>query len=295
MKPLLFTLSAAEGLAGALAGGEAAETGRLEVRRFPDRETCVRLLTPVAGRDALFLCSLDDPDSKTIPLLFAAAAARAQGALRVGLVAPYLAYMRQDRAFREGEAVTSVTYAGLLSSAFDWLATVDPHLHRHPTLSAIYTLEAEAVSAARPIADWIGREVERPILIGPDEESRQWIEKIAGLVDAPVGVLRKERRGDRDVVLFGGGLELEGRTPVIVDDIVSSARTMAEAVRLLRSRGSPPPICIGVHALFGGDALQVLQDAGPGRIVTTDTVAHATNCISVGAELAAAIARWAAG
>lgn len=295
MKPLLFTLSAAQGLAASLTRGEVAEAGQMEIRRFPDRETYVRLLTPVAGRDVLFLCSLDDPDGKTMPLLFAAAAARAQGARRVGLVAPYLAYMRQDRAFREGEAVTSVTYARLLSSAFDWLVTVDPHLHRHPTLGAIYTMETEAVSAAGPIADWMGREVERPVLIGPDEESRQWVAEIAGLIDAPVRVLRKERRGDRDIDIFGGELELDGRTPVIVDDIVSSARTMAQAVRLLRSRGSPPPICIGVHALFGDDALQVLQAAGPGRIVTADTVAHATNGISVGGEIAAAIARWTAG
>lgn len=294
MKPVLFALSAAEGLTAALSGGDVAEAGQLETRRFPDRETYLRLLTPVAGRDVLLLCTLDDPDAKTVPLLFAAAAAREQGARRVALVAPYLAYMRQDLAFRAGEAVTSVTYARLLSSAFDWLVTVDPHLHRHPTLGAIYDMEAEAVSAARPIAAWIRDEVERPLLIGPDEESRQWVAEIARLVGAPFTVLRKERRGDLDVGIAGEQLETGDRTPVIIDDIISSAHTMAEAVRVVRSRGFPPPICVGVHALFAGDALQVLEPAGAARIVTVDTVAHPTNAIAGGAEIAAAIARWSA-
>lgn len=293
MKPVLFALSAADGLTAALSGGEVAETGQVETRRFPDGETYLRLLTPVAGRDVLLLCSLDDPDGKTVPLLFAAAAARAQGARRVGLVAPYLAYMRQDRAFRAGEAVTSVTYARLLSSAFDWLLTVDPHLHRHPTLGAIYDMEAEAVSAARPIAAWIRNEVERPLLIGPDEESRQWVAQIARLAKAPFAVLRKERRGDLEVGISGERLEAGDRVPVIIDDIISSARTMAEAVRFVSSRGPLPPICVGVHALLAGDALPVLRSAGAARIVTADTVAHPTNAISVGAEIAASICRWA--
>ena len=66
-----------------------------------------------------------------LPLIFAAATARELAAAKIGLVAPYLAYMRQDRRFNPGEAVTSRQVAGLLSSAFDWLVTVDPHLHRY--------------------------------------------------------------------------------------------------------------------------------------------------------------------
>jgi hypothetical protein len=84
----------------------------------------------VKDRDIVLVCTLNDPDSKTLALLFAARNAKELGARSVGLVAPYLGYMRQDRRFREGEAITSAHFAALVSSSFDWLVTVDPHLHR---------------------------------------------------------------------------------------------------------------------------------------------------------------------
>jgi ribose-phosphate pyrophosphokinase len=287
MSPLLFTLSAADGLPERLCAERGFESGEVETRQFPDGESYVRLRSPVAGRDVILLCSLDRPDGKTLKLLFAAAAARAQGARSVGLIAPYLAYMRQDRVFHEGEALTSVTYARLLSSAVDWLVTVDPHLHRHPNLSAIYAIPSAAVSAAGPIAEWIGREVPKPFLIGPDEESAQWVGEIAGRAGAPFALLRKMRSGDYDVSLDGSDTDLGERTPVIVDDIVSSARTMAAAVRFLRAKGAAMPVCIAVHAVFSDDALQHLQEAGPARIVTTDTIGHATNAIEIAAQVRA--------
>ncbi|MGX6570359.1 ribose-phosphate pyrophosphokinase-like domain-containing protein [Cupriavidus necator] len=76
--------------------------GEAEVRRFPDGESYVRLLQPVAGCEAMVVCTLDRPDARLVPLLWHAAAAREGGAVRVGLVAPYLAYMRQDKLFRTG-------------------------------------------------------------------------------------------------------------------------------------------------------------------------------------------------
>ncbi|MGZ8998214.1 MAG: ribose-phosphate diphosphokinase, partial [Allosphingosinicella sp.] len=254
----------------------------------------VRLRSDVSGRDVVLLCSLDSPDEKILPLLFAAAAAREQGARRVGLVAPYLAYMRQDKAFKSGEAVTSSIFARTISTVFDWLVTVDPHLHRHPGLESIYSIPAIAVSAAGPIAEWIGREVPSPFLIGPDEESVQWVGLIAKLAAAPFTTLRKTRRGDRDVDISGTGIAIGDRTPVIVDDIISSAVTMAEAVRLIRRKGGPPPICIGVHALFADGAVPALQAAGPARIVTVDTIGHPTNAIGVAGVLAEALAQMLA-
>jgi phosphoribosylpyrophosphate synthetase len=84
----------------------------------------------LTSRTVVLACSLARPDEKTLPLLFAADAARDLGAAKVLLAAPCLAYLRQDRRFHAGEAVTSRSYAALLSRAFDALVTADPHLHR---------------------------------------------------------------------------------------------------------------------------------------------------------------------
>ena len=289
MSPLLFPLDGSQELAaGLLAHGF--DRGELGRRQFPDGESYVRLLTPTEGRDVVLLCSLDGPDTKTLPLLFAADAARAQGARSVGLAAPYLAYMRQDKAFNPGEAVTSKTYSHLLSAHFDWLVTLDPHLHRYPSLASVYSIPAIAASATRPVARWIEENVERPFLIGPDVESEQWVEAIAALAGAPFTVFHKTRKGDRDVSIEGTRAPIPaGATPVIVDDIASSARTMIEAVRLLKDSNVPPAVCIAVHALFAGDAFPRLLEAGPAAILSTNSVAHPSNAIDVSAVIAEAI------
>jgi ribose-phosphate pyrophosphokinase len=85
----------------------------------------LRFTTAPDQRFVVVVCTLDRPNAKLLPLLFAASTARELGAARVGLVAPYLAYMRQDRRFNPGEAVTSLQVASLLSHAFDWMVTVD--------------------------------------------------------------------------------------------------------------------------------------------------------------------------
>ena len=116
---------------------------------------------------------------------------RENGARSIGLAAPYLAYMRQDTEFRPGEVVTSRHFAQLISEQFDWLVTIDPHLHRYPTLEAIYTIPAVAATATDAIADWISQNVNDPIVVGPDEESRQWVDRIATLAGARSIVLRE--------------------------------------------------------------------------------------------------------
>ena len=254
----------------------------LESRRFPDGEIYLRVLGDVQGSDVAVVAQLREPDAQIPGLLFLADALRDLGAARVGLVAPYLPYMRQDTRFQPGEAVTSISFAKLVSAAFDWLVTVDPHLHRHATLADIYRIPSEVVPSAPAIAAWVQTQVKRPHLIGPDEESVQWVREVAGFIGCPYEVLRKERRGDRDVVLTLPELDaLQGRTPVLVDDIISSAHTLAEAVRALRARGSAPPVCVGVHALFAGDGAALLQAAGAARVVTCNTLAHASNAIDV--------------
>lgn len=284
---LILALPGNERLAAGLAAELDAELGAMTVRRFPDGESYVRLETPVAGREVMLACTLGDPDPKLLPLLFAASTARELGAARVGLVAPYLAYMRQDKRFREGECVTSEHFAALLSRHVDWLVTVDPHLHRRATLGEVYPIASAAVRSAPLLAEWIAANVRSPVLIGPDSESEQWVAEVARGTGAPFLVLDKVRRGDRDVtVSVPDGAALGGRTPVLVDDIVSTAGTMISACRALAGRGGGAPVCVAVHAIFAGDAHDALLSAGAARVVTTNTVPHPSNAIDVNARVA---------
>jgi ribose-phosphate pyrophosphokinase len=265
-------------------------TGAVEVHRFPDGEARVRLTGTVGSEDVVLVAGLDRPDEKMLPLLFAAATARDLGAASVGLVVPYLPYLRQDRRFHAGEGVSARYFAGLLSRAVDWLVTVDPHLHRIATLEELFGIAAEAAHAAPLLAEWIRRHVEAPLVLGPDAESVQWVASIARLVDAPHAVFGKRRVGDRRVEIVLPDLAAHaGRRPVLVDDIISSGGTMAAAVRALRAGGWPAPDCLAVHAVFAEGAQGALRDAGAAAVVTCNTIPHPSNAIGVEGLLAEAV------
>jgi len=278
-------------LAERLAAALGWELGRVDVRQFPDGETYLRLATSPAGRAVALVCTLDRPNDKLLSLLFAAATARELQASKVGLVSPYRAYMRQDRRFKPGEAVTSRQVAHLLSGAFDWLVTVDPHLHRYGSLAEIYSIPTRVIHAAPLISRWIKMNVAEPLIIGPDTESEQWVAAVANDAGAPYAVLEKIRHGDRNVEIMLGDLNRwKDRTPVLVDDIISSGRTMLEAIRLLTAEGWSAPICIVVHGLFAEGADELLAQGGA-RVVTSNSVPHATNDIDLTPLLADASSR----
>ncbi len=282
MRPIVIAVPGCEDHAERLVPRVDGERGAIEVRRFPDGEVYVRIDAPIAGRDVVLVCGLDKPGDKILPLLFLAATARDLGARRVGLVAPYLSFMRQDSRFKPGEGVTSTYFAQLLSGVVDWLVTVDPHLHRWGSLDAIYKIPSRVAHAAPAIAAWVRREVERPLLVGPDTESAQWVAAVAALCDAPFLVLEKVRRGDRDVEVSPPDVAKHGgRTPVLIDDIISTARTMIATIGHLAAAGAAAPVCVGIHAVFADRAHDDLLAAGAARIATCNTILHASNAIDV--------------
>jgi ribose-phosphate pyrophosphokinase len=290
MNTLLLALPGAEALAERVAAGLRCSANTVEVHAYPDGEAGVRLRSDPAGQRVLLVAHLDHPDAKTLPLLFAADAARDLGAAQVGLVAPYLPYMRQDDRFRPGEAITSASYGRILSAAFDFVVTVDPHLHRWTSLEAVYATRTRVVAAAPAIAEWLAREVQRPIIVGPDAESEQWVAAVAARLEAPYLVMTKVRHGDRDVqVRMPHGARSDDRSPVLLDDIVSSGHTVATASHVLRGAGWGRPLCVAVHALVDAAGLDMLHRSGIARLVSCDTVPHPTNAIGVAPLLAEAI------
>ena len=278
-------------LATAVAKRLGARLDRLDWRHFPDGESLVAIDEDIAGADVVLFASLNAPDRKALPLWFAAQTARELGARRVGLVAPYLAYMRQDARFNAGESISATAFAKFLDECVDWVVTVDPHLHRISALGNVFRIPSTAVAAAPQLANWIRNEVVRPVLIGPDSESAQWVAVVAHEAGVPYEVLHKNRRGDREVEISLPDIErLRGCTPVFVDDIVSTGRTLIATLEHLYRLQLSPAVCVVIHAIFAGDAWEALQRAGAGRIVSTDSIAHPSNAISLAEPIAAAVA-----
>lgn len=262
----------------------------LVLHRFPDEETLVQLEAPLPDRPAVIVCTLDRPDAKLWPLMMAAATARELGASHVGLVAPYLAYMRQDARFHPGEAVSAQIFGRWLGDTFDWVVTADPHLHRHHGLEEIYPHPSSVVHAATELAAWVAAHVQKPLIVGPDDESAQWVTAVANLLCAPSVVAHKERRGDRDVSIRLPDLgQWREHTPVLLDDIIASGETMRQTLRVLRAQTSKPPVCVAMHGVFAEGALQGLCDEGAGVIITSNSIAGDTAQIDISGLVAHAI------
>lgn len=258
----------------------------IERHRFPDGELKLRLPAQLPSHVVL-LRSLADPNEKLIELLLVARTARQLGAQHVTLVAPYLAYMRQDIAFQAGEVVSQRVVGQFLASLFDAVITVDPHLHRIATLDqAIPMTQTVVLSAAPLLSDWIAQHHAHPLLIGPDSESAQWVAVAAQRHGFDYAVCEKTRHGDHAVDILLPNVPLAGRAIVLLDDIASSGRTLARAAQLLLEAGALSVDVAVTHALFAGDALDVIAAAGVSHLWSTDCISHATNAISVTAMMA---------
>lgn len=277
----------------ALAQSLSRETGmslaRIERHVFPDGEIKLRLSVPLPDQ-VVVLRSLDQPNSKLVELLLAARTARELGAKHLTLVTPYLAYMRQDIAFQPGEAASQKIVGQFLAQLFDAVITVDPHLHRVRTLKeAVPCAQALALTAAPLLAGHVYNHCPNALLIGPDEESAQWISVAARQHGFDHGVCRKTRHGDTHVDIELPDVPVQGRAAVLLDDIASSGHTLAQAARLLLQAGASSVDVAVTHALFSGDALQVVQGAGVRHIWSTDAVTHESNCVSLAPLLAQAL------
>lgn len=280
----------AERLAGLLGVG----VGIVALHDFPDGET--RVTVPGKARFPLVLRSLDRPNAKLVQLLLTTGALRAGGAQAIMLVAPYLSYMRQDIAFSTGEAVSQRIIGGVLAAHFDAFLSVDPHLHRTPTLSEVFAgAPALTVSAAPAIAAAItrGRYREDVLVIGPDAESEPWIKAVADPLGLPWAAAVKHRLGDRDVrVSLPNDPVVRGRAVILVDDLISTGGTIAQTARLLTEAGAGPIDVFVTHALFSDADREAMAAAGVRNIASCNTVLHPTNKVDIIPEIAARLRTW---
>jgi ribose-phosphate pyrophosphokinase len=285
-KALLLSAVDYAGPGQALAQALEVDHAVIQEHRFPDGESRVTLPSTIPGRVFVY-CSLDNPNERLVPLLLALHGLRDAGARWIGLIAPYLAYMRQDAAFNPGEVVSQRVVAALLAAPVDALWTVDPHLHRVSSLEAVFPgIRAQALSAAPMIADWVTASARDALLIGPDRESEQWVGGIASRCNRPWAVAEKTRLGDRDVRVRLPELPIAGNRCVLIDDVASSGRTLAVATRALQEAGATSVDVVVTHALFAGDAESVLRLAGVNRLVSTDSIRHASNALPLAPLLA---------
>lgn len=279
---IIFSFPGNTQLTVALANKLEIEIGSVEFRYFPDEESYIRINSDVQNKVVIIVCGLEHPNNKILSLMFISQTMKELGASKICLISPYLPYMRQDKRFNPGEAITAILFAKYLSGWIDYLITIDPHLHRITNLSDIYSAASTSVLHAAPkIAEWVNNNVDSPLIIGPDEESLQWVTTVADITNAPYAIVKKHRYEDRKVEISVPEINERSRTPVLIDDIISTGSSMSAVIQALISNGFKNPVCVGIHALFNDETYNNLLLAGAEKIVTCNTISHTSNKIDI--------------
>jgi len=269
-------------IAKALAKKLKAKYSPLSISSFPDGDIYLKYNTPVKGKKVIIVQSFQPrSDMSLFDIIFAAETAKDLGAKKVILVAPYLAYMRQDTRFNPGEAISSKIMAKLLNNSIDKIITVDPHIHRYKSLKDIFTISAKKLTADTIIADFIKKKMKNVVIIGPDWESYQWADVIAKQIGAESTCLAKTRYSSRTVTSkLINPIDMKGKNVVIVDDIISTGHTMIEGAKKAKKLGAKSITAIGIHGLFvehGYEQMKKYFD----NIYTTNCIEHKSNKIDV--------------
>ncbi len=250
--------------------------------KFPDDELRVRFNDNLKNKSVFLVQSFYKNISDCIvEVILAAKTARELGAGKIALVAPYFPYLRQDKRFHPGEAVSQGIIAGLIDKYFDAVYVMDPHLHRENKLENVFKIKSKKLTANNLIVDYIRKNIPNPIIIGPDEESYKWARNVADMLGVESRILKKKRYSSYHVkVKLNKKINLNNKNAVIVDDIVSTGHTILETAKILRNLGAKNIYCICVHGIFVNETFSKLKKAKI-KIISTNTIPNKAARIDV--------------
>lgn len=243
----------------------------VEHKVFPDGESYIRIPVDVRDEDVIVVQSTYAPQDKhIIELLITIDALRDLGARRITVVVPYLAYARQDKRFREGEGISVRTVLkNIRASGADDLIVVE--IHKEDSLK-FFNGRAINVSSAYALAEYF-KGMENLLVLAPDKGALRRAKIFAEVVGGEYDYLEKYRdRITGEVSVRPKNLDVKGRNVVIVDDIISTGKTMALAARQALKNNALSVYAACAHALLVGDALRLLKDSGIKEIIATNTV-----------------------
>ncbi|MDR2943614.1 MAG: ribose-phosphate diphosphokinase [Methanosarcinales archaeon] len=245
--------------------------------RFPDNEQYVQIKEDIAGEEVVLIQSTTT-DSDFVALLQLLDACEA--AEKIKVVIPYMGYARQDQKFKDGEAVSARAMAKAVTAKnLEKIYTIN--LHKRSTLDH-FSHPAEDLDASKLIAEYaVSLNLERPLLVAPDKGVRDMVENMAAGLKLDWDVFDKTRLAGDKVVMADKKMDVEGRDVIIVDDMIATGGTMAEAVSILDKNGAHNVYVACVHPVLTRNAVLRLSNAGVKDIIATDTVEKIQSRISV--------------
>lgn len=275
---LIFGGTQSTGLAWSVAKHLKAENGKSEVKIFPDGEKYVRLNSKIEGEECAVIQTVRSNDD-FVELLLMLDALRDFRAHQVHAIVPYLAYMRQDKRFNDGEALSAKTILKLIDEVSDNIMLFNCHFLNCPMEAVFHHIRFQNLCSMHKVVDYLGSKVSNPIFIAPDKGSIGFAKEGAQQLGCEFDHLKKTRLSGEDVEIEMKNLDVKGHDVIILDDIISTGGTIVESAKVIK-HGHPKSINVGcIHGLFlkGIEQFKGTVD----RLVSTDTVENPVSKVSV--------------
>ena len=283
-KMMVFTGNANPALARKVADRLYLGMGNAAVAKFSDGEITVELNENVRGKDVFVIQSTCHPtNDNIIELLLMIDALRRASAGRITAVVPYFGYARQDRRVRSARVPISAKVVAdtMVGVGVDRVLTVDLHAEQ---IQGFFTVPVDNVYASSILNADIARcEHENLIVVSPDIGGVVRARAIAKqLDDAELAIIdkRRPRANEAEVMNLIG--DVEGRTAILVDDMVDTAGTLCTAANALKERGALKVVSYCTHAVLSGKALENIKHSQIDELVVTDTIPLSAEALAVG-------------
>lgn len=247
-------------------------------KTFPDGEKYIRVTDDIGPEAVIVQSTTTDSDLVVLLQLIDACSS----ADRIHVVIPYMGYARQDKVFNRGEAISARAVARTIEA--DNVITVNIH---EDSVLRYFRCNTININAAPLIGQFFGAaDLHNPVILAPDMGAKQLAVPAAREMGIEYDYLEKKRISGDTVEVSPKNLDVSERDIVILDDIVSTGGTMAEAVRMLREQGASGVYIACIHPVLAGAAVNKLYHSGVKDLIATDTIEKAVSRISVAPLLA---------
>ena len=247
-----------------------------ETKRFPDGELYIRIKEDI-GKEDIIIVQTTYPDENIIELFLLLDAVNRAKANFITVIIPYFGYARQDKQFKKGEPISAEALAKLISTLSDKVITVDPHKEH---ILEFFSIPAESVSAVPTLSSYL-QDKQIDLILAPDYGALDRANHAANQLKCDVDYLEKTRVDGNTISIAPKNLAVKEKTVAIIDDIVSTGGTMAEAIKQLHAQEVDTIYVACTHGLFAGSAIKKLEEAGCKEIIATDTIQTQFSKVSV--------------
>ncbi|MCF1684478.1 ribose-phosphate diphosphokinase [Tetragenococcus halophilus] len=270
----IFALNSNEPLAEKIAAAIGIELGKCTVKQFSDGEIQVNIEESIRGADVYIIQSTSSPvNDNLMELLIMIDALKRASAKTINVVIPYYGYARQDRKARAREPITAKLVANMIEKAgANRIVALDLHASQ---IQGFFDIPVDHLMGAPLIADYFiehGIKGDDVVVVSPDHGGVTRARKLAEFLDASIAIIdkRRPRANVAEVMNIIG--DVNGKTCVIIDDMIDTAGTITLAANALKEAGATSVYASCTHPVLSGPALDRISDSSIEHLVVTDSI-----------------------